>query len=318
MIMQNEWERCRQDIDTFQTMSRQAGFVPKAPIILDQRLLCRDARGGQRARDPMILAASGSRSTTTIISPTGTANVKGYEAYGKTAKTYARLKDPANLKKARPTSMSRSRSSARPTTACSNQRAAEGDRARSPWRSSPSATCRITRRRRTRACSPTAPPTLQRDPARRARTQRDGPRAPASRVRRHLRASLSGEASRPSACRGSPVGPDGIGAAHRRRGDPPNDHPRLARGVRLARLPVPLQLRLERSQHMRRQEPLQSAHRAARHLLQPMTSRWRGHRGIPPHPRLSARLFLPRLRELCRIHRVVISAWSNEGASACR
>ena len=28
------------------------------------------------------------------------ANVKGYEAYGKTAKTYAKLKDPANLKKA--------------------------------------------------------------------------------------------------------------------------------------------------------------------------------------------------------------------------
>jgi hypothetical protein len=26
--------------------------------------------------------------------------VKGYEAYGKTAKTYAKLKDPANLKKA--------------------------------------------------------------------------------------------------------------------------------------------------------------------------------------------------------------------------
>ena len=34
MIMQNEWEKCRQDIDTFQAMSRQAGFVPKAPIIL--------------------------------------------------------------------------------------------------------------------------------------------------------------------------------------------------------------------------------------------------------------------------------------------
>src|SRR5213076_1506460 len=28
------------------------------------------------------------------------AEVKGYEAYGKTAKTYAKLKDPANLKKA--------------------------------------------------------------------------------------------------------------------------------------------------------------------------------------------------------------------------
>ena len=28
------------------------------------------------------------------------ANVKGYEAYGKTAKTYAKLNDPANLKKA--------------------------------------------------------------------------------------------------------------------------------------------------------------------------------------------------------------------------
>src|SRR5712672_3399083 len=32
MIMQNEWAKCREDIDKFQTMSQAAGFVPKSPI----------------------------------------------------------------------------------------------------------------------------------------------------------------------------------------------------------------------------------------------------------------------------------------------
>ena len=80
---------------------RGGGLRAQAADHPDQHLLRREPRGGARARLHSISAASGSRSTTTTISPTAISpNVKGYEAYGKTAKTYAKLKDPANLKKA--------------------------------------------------------------------------------------------------------------------------------------------------------------------------------------------------------------------------
>jgi Coenzyme F420-dependent N5,N10-methylene tetrahydromethanopterin reductase and related flavin-dependent oxidoreductases len=43
MIMQNEWAKCREDIDKFQAMSQAAGFVPKAPIILTN-VSCAESR----------------------------------------------------------------------------------------------------------------------------------------------------------------------------------------------------------------------------------------------------------------------------------
>jgi alkanesulfonate monooxygenase SsuD/methylene tetrahydromethanopterin reductase-like flavin-dependent oxidoreductase (luciferase family) len=100
MIMQNEWEKCRQDIDTFQAMSTAAGFVPKAPIILTN-VSCAESREEAHERAGKYLG----RKWQSIddhyhFSDGHLANVKGYEAYGKTAKTYAKLKDPANLKKA--------------------------------------------------------------------------------------------------------------------------------------------------------------------------------------------------------------------------
>ena len=100
MIMQNEWEKCRQDVDTFQSMSEQAGFVPKAPIILTN-VSCAETREEAHERAQKYLG----RKWQSIddhyhFSDGHLANVKGYEAYGKTAKTYAKLKDPANLKKA--------------------------------------------------------------------------------------------------------------------------------------------------------------------------------------------------------------------------
>jgi alkanesulfonate monooxygenase SsuD/methylene tetrahydromethanopterin reductase-like flavin-dependent oxidoreductase (luciferase family) len=100
MIMQNEWEKCRQDIDKFQTMSEAAGFTPKAPIILTN-VSCAESREEAHERAQKYLG----RKWQSIddhyhFSDGHLANVKGYEAYGKTAKTYAKLKDPANLKKA--------------------------------------------------------------------------------------------------------------------------------------------------------------------------------------------------------------------------
>jgi len=99
-IMQNEWSKCREDIDKFQAMSQAAGFVPKAPIILTN-VSCAESR--QEAEEKAFTFLG--RKWQSIddhyhFSDGHLANVKGYEAYGKTAKTYAKLKEPANLKKA--------------------------------------------------------------------------------------------------------------------------------------------------------------------------------------------------------------------------
>jgi alkanesulfonate monooxygenase SsuD/methylene tetrahydromethanopterin reductase-like flavin-dependent oxidoreductase (luciferase family) len=100
MIMQNEWSKCREDIDKFQAMSRAAGFTPKAPIILTN-VSCAESREEAQERAARYLG----RKWQSIddhyhFSDGHLASVKGYEAYGKTARTYAKLKDPANLKKA--------------------------------------------------------------------------------------------------------------------------------------------------------------------------------------------------------------------------
>ena len=100
LIMQNEWSKCREDIDKFHAMSQAAGFAPRAPIILTN-VSCAESRDEAKERAMHYLG----RKWQSIddhyhFSDGHLANVKGYEAYGKTAKTYAKLKDPANLKKA--------------------------------------------------------------------------------------------------------------------------------------------------------------------------------------------------------------------------
>jgi hypothetical protein len=81
-------------------MSTAAGFDPKPPIILTN-ISCAESRQEAQERAHRFLG----RKWQSIddhyhFSDGHLANVKGYEAYGKTAKTYAKLKDPANLKKA--------------------------------------------------------------------------------------------------------------------------------------------------------------------------------------------------------------------------
>ncbi len=99
-IMQNEWSKCREDILKFHAMSEAAGFAPKPPIILTN-ISCAESREEAQERAFKYLG----RKWQSIddhyrFSDGHLADVKGYEAYGKTAKTYAKLKDPANLKKA--------------------------------------------------------------------------------------------------------------------------------------------------------------------------------------------------------------------------
>jgi len=100
LIMQNEWSKCREDIEKFQTMSQAAGFTPKPPIILTNVSCCESREEAQEKAFKYLGRKWQSIDDHYHFSDGHLANVKGYEAYGKTAKTYAKLKDPANLKKA--------------------------------------------------------------------------------------------------------------------------------------------------------------------------------------------------------------------------
>jgi alkanesulfonate monooxygenase SsuD/methylene tetrahydromethanopterin reductase-like flavin-dependent oxidoreductase (luciferase family) len=100
MIMQNEWAKCREDIDKFQTMSAAAGYTPKAPIILTNVSCCENRQEAEEKAFKFLGRKWQSIDDHYHFSDGHLAGVRGYEAYGKTAKTYAKLKDPANLKKA--------------------------------------------------------------------------------------------------------------------------------------------------------------------------------------------------------------------------
>jgi alkanesulfonate monooxygenase SsuD/methylene tetrahydromethanopterin reductase-like flavin-dependent oxidoreductase (luciferase family) len=87
-------------LQKFHAMCEAAGFAPKPPIILTN-ISCAESREEAQERAFRYLG----RKWQSIddhyrFSDGHLAEVKGYEAYGKTAKTYAKLKDPANLKKA--------------------------------------------------------------------------------------------------------------------------------------------------------------------------------------------------------------------------
>ena len=100
LIMQNEWSKCREDIDKFHAMSQAAGFAPRAPIILTN-VSCAESRDEAKERAMRYLGRKWQSIDDHYRFSDGHLSVvKGYESYGKTAKTYAKLKDPANLKKA--------------------------------------------------------------------------------------------------------------------------------------------------------------------------------------------------------------------------
>lgn len=99
LIMQNEWEKCREDIVKFHATAGAAGFAPRPPIILTNVSVA-ESREEARERAMKYLG----RKWQSIddhyhFSDGHLAAVKGYEAYGKVAKTYAKLRDPENLRK---------------------------------------------------------------------------------------------------------------------------------------------------------------------------------------------------------------------------
>ena len=70
VIMQNEWPIAAADIDRYRELARSVGHTPRPPVILTN-VSCAESREEAQERAVTISAASGTRSTSTITSPTG-------------------------------------------------------------------------------------------------------------------------------------------------------------------------------------------------------------------------------------------------------
>jgi alkanesulfonate monooxygenase SsuD/methylene tetrahydromethanopterin reductase-like flavin-dependent oxidoreductase (luciferase family) len=100
LIMQNEWSKCKADIDRFHDIAAKAGHVPHRPIILTN-VSCAASRAAANELAVQYLGAKWDSIENHYHFGDGhLASVKGYESYEALAKTYSKLKDPAARKKA--------------------------------------------------------------------------------------------------------------------------------------------------------------------------------------------------------------------------
>jgi alkanesulfonate monooxygenase SsuD/methylene tetrahydromethanopterin reductase-like flavin-dependent oxidoreductase (luciferase family) len=99
VIMQNEWSKSAADIHSFREIALGVGHTPSPPVILTN-VSCAPTRAEAHERAMQYLAAKwDSIDAHYNFSDGHLASVKGYESYGKMAKTYGKLKDPAERQK---------------------------------------------------------------------------------------------------------------------------------------------------------------------------------------------------------------------------
>jgi alkanesulfonate monooxygenase SsuD/methylene tetrahydromethanopterin reductase-like flavin-dependent oxidoreductase (luciferase family) len=99
VIMQNEWPKAAADIDRFREVAAAVGHAPPPPIILTN-VSCAESRDEAQERAMKYLGRKwDSIDNHYHFSDGHLAAVKGYEAYDKMTKTYAKMKeDAARLK----------------------------------------------------------------------------------------------------------------------------------------------------------------------------------------------------------------------------
>lgn len=93
VIMQNEWPKAAADIYNFHDLAESVGHTARPPIILTN-VSCAESREEAQERGVKYLGAKwDSIDAHYHFSDGHLATVKGYEAYGKVGKTYAKMKD---------------------------------------------------------------------------------------------------------------------------------------------------------------------------------------------------------------------------------
>ncbi len=100
VVMQNEWPKAAADIDRYREIAASVGHTPRPPVILTN-ISCAESRDEAHEQAVRYLGRKWeSIDNHYHFSDGHLATVKGYESYGKMAKTYTKLKDKANLDKA--------------------------------------------------------------------------------------------------------------------------------------------------------------------------------------------------------------------------
>ena len=100
MVMQNEWSKAAADIARYREIALAAGHAPRPPIILTN-VCCAESRDEAHERAMRYLGRKwDSIDNHYHFSDGHLADVKGYEAYGKMTKTYAKMKEESARQKA--------------------------------------------------------------------------------------------------------------------------------------------------------------------------------------------------------------------------
>ena len=100
IVMQNEWAKAAEDVHKDRAITASVGHTPRPPIVLTN-VACADTR--EEARD-WAMSYLGEKWDSIDnhyhFSDGHLSGVKGYESYGKLAKTYTKMKDPTFRSKA--------------------------------------------------------------------------------------------------------------------------------------------------------------------------------------------------------------------------
>jgi alkanesulfonate monooxygenase SsuD/methylene tetrahydromethanopterin reductase-like flavin-dependent oxidoreductase (luciferase family) len=98
MVMQNEWAKASADIERYREIATDAGHTPRPPIILTN-VCCAEDRDEAQGRAVKYLGQKWqSIDDHYHFSDGHLSTVKGYESYGKMARTYAKINDSAESK----------------------------------------------------------------------------------------------------------------------------------------------------------------------------------------------------------------------------
>jgi alkanesulfonate monooxygenase SsuD/methylene tetrahydromethanopterin reductase-like flavin-dependent oxidoreductase (luciferase family) len=99
MVMQNEWPKAAEDIARYREIATEAGHTPRPPIILTN-VCCAESRQEAHDRAFKYLGQKWqSIDDHYHFSDGHLSTVKGYESYGKMAKTYAKIGESAETKR---------------------------------------------------------------------------------------------------------------------------------------------------------------------------------------------------------------------------
>jgi alkanesulfonate monooxygenase SsuD/methylene tetrahydromethanopterin reductase-like flavin-dependent oxidoreductase (luciferase family) len=100
IVMQNEWPKAAEDVHRYRATARSVGHTPRPPIILTN-VACADSREEARELAFRYLGEKwDSIDNHYHFSDGHLSGVKGYESYGKLAKTYTKMKEPTFRSKA--------------------------------------------------------------------------------------------------------------------------------------------------------------------------------------------------------------------------